>query len=209
MLEGMLNSVAAFLQGAIPVPARIRMFKVIKEFSSNARADAMRTEDSSLYTFLGEAAARLDVEVSGGRYTSILVPQPGEKVTDRLSSYESGDYVEEVGIPEKGFSYGILAKGRLNNLIDVIRGVVEINKQIILKDPSTPEHEVSKMRWGYISNFRVLTESEISRVSSIRFVSNNIVSTRDHIFSIKRVHFDDLKDDYDFEICFAMKKRAQ
>ncbi len=201
MLEGMLKSVSLFLGYRISSGSKIKSFRIIKEFNFHARAVSMRTEDCHNYPLLDKATARLDIEIDRERYTSLLIPEPAQKVTDRLSSYDAGVYVESIKIFNDGMSCAKLLN--MNNLIDLMRGIVEANRQITIKEYISKDFV--KMRWGYVTDFQIPSEEEIRRVKSVKFSPRFVMSKNDHIFALKKVHIDDLGDVFNFDICFFIQ----
>jgi len=202
MMEGMIRSISGSLPSGISLPAKIKMFKVIREFSTQARAESMRTEDAQYHKSIKNAVARLDFVTAGCAFTSFLFAIPGKSVVERQVSYDAGDYVGRVGILEGDSSYGELVN--IRNVTDLARGIVEANRQITLKRPSL-QCKIKKMRWAYLTNFKFFENCEKPYSTRVHFVPKMVYNIEDRIFEVKKVVLEDCDSKEESDICFYIQ----
>jgi hypothetical protein len=202
MMEGMIKSISNYLPSGISMPANIKMFKVIREFDTQARAESMKTEDAQYHRFLKDAVARLDFVTAGRAMTSLLFARHGKTVVERQDSYDAGDYIDGVGVLDDDSSYGELIN--IKNVIDLARGVVEANRQITLKKPSL-QCRIKKMRWAYLTNFKFFENYEEPRRTTVRFIPKTVYSIEDRIFAVKRIILEDYDSSEESDICFYIQ----
>jgi hypothetical protein len=199
MLEGMLLCAGLLRPTLTKEKVIVRQFKVIKQFDTKSRAEAMSSANTKKHPRLKATVARLDLDIEGERITVLLFPTE-ETIEGRLVEYSAGDYVAELEFNSEGASYGNLH--RVKDYIDLIRGLNEINRQITVMSFSNPEWS-KRVRWAYIRDIPYLLNDKCSQVKRVSYEITDNVDLGEHRFEIKKGRFEDL--DIEFQICFFIE----
>jgi hypothetical protein len=201
MLEGMLASLSGFLGSNFVQPTIIKLFKIIKEFSTNAWAEPMKASDLADHPRLDKAAARLDIETGGSSYSVLLFDNPENPVKDRLISWNAAEYVERISVLGDGTAEASLRSTQ--NIIDLITGIVEAHRQIVITEPEYSKN-IIKMRWGYITNFQIMGQNQVSQIKDICFKKSRSFIVKGNKRFVVRPFFlnKDHHENIVSEICF-------
>ncbi|WP_022668276.1 hypothetical protein [Desulfospira joergensenii] len=201
MIEGMLKSIHMAHPYKDSSTAQIRQFRIIRQFANHATAESMKTENASRHPRLGEAQARLDMQINGEKYTSLLFSSM-DPINWRLPEYNAADYVREVSCVNEKNSFGRLQN--INDFVDLIRGVNEINRQLTVS--CFPEESWSKrVRWAYIKKFPFLSDDEVLKAEKVSFGAPKIVDLKNHRFEIKEAELEGKELKHFFQICFFIE----
>lgn len=202
MLLSMLEAIAAYAGREAFAPARIKMFKILNELTSHGLLECLPTSQAPGHPRLAHAAARLDLDTEKGRLTALVFPQPNQVVRDRLTTYDAANYVERV---EAG--PGVNGSARLTgikDMIDLLRGVVEANRQLILQQSDEPK-KIQKMRWAYLADFGILPDADFSRALDIEFTPKIVVARERQRFIVKTFHVPGWGGGFRADMCFSQQ----
>ncbi len=199
MLRSMLLAMGEATKREIS-PSRIKQFRVIKEFSSNARVECGRTEEIRGHKNAKDAVARLDLEIDDNRYTALLVPRPDSHVEDRNSEYDAADYVVGIELKENGESYASLQ--HINDVIDLLRGVVEGFRQILIEEASAKNETIKKMRWGYVTNFWIEKYKDLEPRTEVKYSPRALFPENTQRFVVRDFSLLGETKKQDSNICF-------
>ena len=162
----------------------IKQFKIIKEFSTHAKAEVMLSEEVRYHPRLREVVARLDLSSNMGSFSAILFPEPRDIVQKRIANYNSENYVNKVF--SLNDAEGEAELKNIFNFIDLMRGIVEANRQLSIIE-SRSLGKVEKMRWVYIVNFPLISDEEASRIQKVSFRRKTLVKNDNIYFPVKDV----------------------
>ena len=197
MFEGMFCALKEFIPNFDAQSKYIKMFKVIREFSSESIACAMPRVKARDFLNVGEAVARLDLNISDEEYTCLLF-QNDKEVVDRLTSYNASDYVQKI-FTDDGNGFGDIYK--IDDYVDLLRAVNESNRQLTVN--SFPFLEWSKrVRWAYLSDFEMPPLEELHDISQVKFEPYDLIDMGQNRFEVKRGFLVTSKATYSFLICF-------
>ncbi len=202
MLLSMLEALAEYAGREVFAPARIKMFKIINELTVQGLVECLPAAQAPAHPRLAQASARLDLDTEKGGFTSLVLPQPGRPVSERVAAYDAGDYVERV---EAG--PGPKCRARLtgiNDFIDLLRGVVEANRQLILQQSDEPQ-KIQKMRWAYLADFGILPDADFSRALDIEFLPKIVVARDRNRFIVKTFRVPGWGDGFRADMCFSQQ----
>lgn len=200
MLLSMLQEIAGLAGRGVFDPATIKVFKVNKEFATHGVVEALPAEAARSRPDLARAAARLDLATGQGRFTGLVFDRPARPVTRRRADYDAGDYVSWVE-PEKD-GCGRAGLTAINDPIDLLRGVVEANRQLSWRQAEAPER-IRKMRWSYVSAFGIVSGEKLASAPEVEFTPRAVVARHNNLFVVKRFRIPGLGGDWQAEICFS------
>lgn len=201
MLEGMMNSIIEFTSESAVFEGRIKQFKIIHNVETSAVAVAMRRKDALRHPTLGDALARLDLDIGSDEYTSLLFPH-GKIIHRKLAGYDAADYVTCVHENGDGATVGEVC--RLRDYVDLVRAINECNRQATVA--GFPHADWSKrVRWAYLSNMPMVKNELVHHINMIIFRLAETVDLGKHRFEIKDGFFNEVGASPDFKICFFIE----
>lgn len=156
-----------FMQSSEEHPAFIKHFQVSRFVRSNAVVECWKSVAELDRGKVKSAAARIDLttDIDEARIL-LLFPLEDEPVNVRLEEYDRKAYVAAVANDEFGNSTAQLAN--INNMFDLVRGVVEVNHQFVTR--KAKEIGVLKgVSWAYLSRFPFLSDADAAKTLSVSY----------------------------------------
>ncbi|MFC1799093.1 hypothetical protein ACFLZL_04735 [Thermodesulfobacteriota bacterium] len=202
MLICLLDAIQSLKPGALEKQAHIKQFKIIKEFHTNAKAIVMPISEAPSSVYLKDAVARLDLKTEFGEFTSLLLPLADEIVSNRISTYDSKDYVNSAESFDNGKAVAWLKN--IYNYIDFLRGIIEANVQLTTCEMSQ-SGKISKIRWAYIMDFPFFNSTDVVKHKKIYLTKKTEVRKGNRIFQVKSISFDGLNDTFTPELAFFIE----
>lgn len=199
MLDVLLEMFKARHPQAVSDTAVIKSFRIIQEFATGATAHVMPTAEVRGHALLKDAVARLDLVNGGEKWTGFLVADPDVVGLGRNDDYDSRDYVARVEPLDGGGDRVYCAN--VENRIDLIRAIIEGMLQIEWRDHGE-DAPITRMRWGYLSGFRLLPDAVAAEVKAFTLSPARIIDTPGQEFSIRKIALQGADGGEDAEMCF-------
>lgn len=200
MLDAILETLKTQAPQCVSEKAWIKTFRVIEEFSSGARVHVAPTPEIHAHPLLKQAAARLDIMGGGRPWTGFLVPDPAITPLGRHSDYDSADYVARIQPLDDGGDW--VGCTNVHNRIDLIRSIIEGMRQIEWRDHGGDDATITRMRWGYLSGFRLLADAEAAQAKAFALSAPRVMGVPGQEFSIRKIQVQGLDCGQDAEMCF-------
>lgn len=202
MFQGMMESLRLLEPELEDKGAVINEFKVIRQFNTLSRAEAMETKNVGMHPRLGEAVARMDLTVAGRCLTSLLF-QRSEPALGRLPEYDPAGYIASLDATALDGPCGGRLH-RIHDMVDLVRGVNECNRQLTVK--SFPSLAWSpRVRWAFVNDFPLLSSRACAEIDLVLFAPPKTVDVGRHRFEIKQGWLKGATREYPFSICFFIE----
>lgn len=202
MLDVLLEMFKARYPEAVSDTAVIKSFRIIQEFSTGATAHVMPTAEVRGNPLVKDAVARLDLinDVHGVKeqWSGLLLADPDMAALGRRDDYDSRDYVARIQ-PLDGFDRVECAN--VQNRIDLIRAIIEGMLQIERRDHGV-DVAITRMRWGYLSGFRLLSDAAAAQVKAFTLSTARIIDAPGQEFSIRDIALAGADIGADAQMCF-------
>lgn len=199
MLDVLLETMKTHYPQAFAEASLIKNFRIIEEFSTAARAYVMPTLDVRGHALLKDAVARLDLINADGAWTGFLVSDFAHPVEARFGEYDAADYIGDIAPQSDGGN--LVQNTTVENRIDLIRAIIEGMRQIEWREHGA-DADIPRMRWGYISGFRLLSDGEAAAVPSFHLSAARVIDTPGREFSIRKITLTGVDGGADAEMCF-------
>lgn len=201
-MHGMLETAALFAPDLLSEEGVVRQAKVLREINTYCVAQAMDRANASLHPLRTQATARLDLAISGKELTVLLFPVRDLPVTERLTEYGFGEYVNELHLGDNGNSMGTMH--RMRDTVELLCGVEECFRDIILKEKDLPSGSLV-IRWAYAEDFPFCHPERITKIGGVRFEPGKIIPSGQGYFDIRIGRMEGGDVDEPFTMCFFVE----
>jgi hypothetical protein len=196
LFEEMLK---AFMQSTGSRPEHVHRFQIQKWVRTDAVLECHRTPELRGDRRAREASVRLDLRAGNDQFSLLLFPQPNSPIDSRLDEYDRKAYIESIREKSTGVTDTRLAK--VQNMFDLVRGIVEANYQYVLREAATMGIERG-VSWAYLNDFPFLTDEQARKSLNLRFDEPKIFDAGGNRYYVRSLSFLALDRCGPAEICY-------
>ena len=196
LVEEML---AGYMRVSGKRPEHIKKFQINKWVRTHAHLECWETARLRGNRRVREASARIDLRTGDAAESLLLFAEASAPVTERIEEYDRKAYVASASDDNSGETIAQLAN--INNITDLLRGVVEVNHQYVIRQAA--EVGVEKgVSWAYMTGFPYLLDDSARETLSLQYGVPKMFDAKGLRYSVRTFHLDGAMGENEGAMCF-------